>query len=158
MALQPPPNYPRGSTDEQIEQMIDDVHREIFEARGDINKVVQLQPLALSGQNELTQRYLRRTGDDAAATNRRALRLSRYSLAASILAAVLSVVAALFAWEATSSSSRWEARQVPILEQLRDETVGLRADLREQTKLLDAAAKASEMASKGGSSPAKRRK
>ena len=168
-----PVNHPTGCTDEQLQQSIDAIYAFIVASGADINQVLRLTPLAQSGQNELTHRHVRRAQEeavaaraDAATANTRALAISRRSLVVSVAAAALSIVlagvAAYFAWDASTSSSRWEATQVPILERIRDEAEGQRADLREafreQTNLLDEMRKAGAVATGGGNRPPTPRK
>jgi hypothetical protein len=152
-----PVNYPTGCTDEQLQQSIDAIYAHIVASGADINEVLRLTPLAQSGQNELTHRHVRRAQEeavaaraDAADANTRALAISRRSLVVSVAAAALSVAlsgaAAYFAWDASTSTWRWEAKQLPILQGIRDETAGerveLREALREQGRLLDETLKA----------------
>ena len=168
-----PGNFPTGSTDEEILRAVATLHERILESRGNINDVMRLTPLAQSGQNELMRRYIQRSADAAAetskqsvSTNQRALTISKRSLIVSVVAAgvsiMLSAIAAYFAWEASSSSSRWEARQVPILQGIRDELADQRREVREslgtQTRILQDALKARGMAAGSGSRPASRQK
>src|SRR4029077_16122991 len=168
-----PVNYPTGCTDEQLRESIDAIYAHIIESAADINVVLRLTPLAQSGQNELAHRHVLRAQEearaaraDAADANTRALTISRRSLIVSVAAAALSIAlagaAAYFAWDASTATSRWEAKQLPILQGIRDELAGQRAELRgalgEQTRVFDEALKAVAVATSRGNRAGTQRK
>lgn len=53
-----PNNFPTGSTNEQIIQVVQELSNDIFAKRADINAVLQLTPLMMVGLAELQKRAL----------------------------------------------------------------------------------------------------
>lgn len=54
----PPPNYPSGSTDEEIHRIIKEYSQAIISSGVQINSVLQFSPIILLGQNELQKRTI----------------------------------------------------------------------------------------------------
>jgi hypothetical protein len=94
-------NYPHGLDDQALQNAVQSYIQAIYDARANINTVLQYSPLLQLGQSEMQ----RRIADRNAAT---AKRLTYVSLGVATVALLLSVLG-------TWSSSRWESAQLAAI-------------------------------------------
>jgi hypothetical protein len=59
-----PGNYPHGSTDDEILQVMQDVTEDLARGGFDINHVLRMSPLITVGQNEMQARIARRSSEE----------------------------------------------------------------------------------------------
>src|SRR6266511_3053617 len=59
-----PGNYPHGSTDDEILQVMQDVTGDLARGGFDINHVLRMSPLITVGQNEMQARIARRSSEE----------------------------------------------------------------------------------------------
>lgn len=98
------PNYPRGLSDKNLVEAIDEYANEINASRVDINKVLQFSPYISLGLNELQSRQSKR--------------VTRISLGISIVSLAIAALALYVSLESGRTSDISGARQVTILEEL----------------------------------------
>jgi len=98
------PKYPRGLSDKQLVDVIDEYANEINASRVDINKVLQFSPYISLGLNELQSRQSKR--------------ITRISFGISIVSLAIAVLALYVSLESSHSTNIFGARQVEILEEL----------------------------------------
>src|SRR5262245_25843489 len=131
MAVGIPANYPGGCSDEELQHTIEALSQAVVQSGANINTVLQLVPLVQAGQNEPQHRIVKRTTEQSAQTSDRALLLSKISLVVGGL-----VVAAVAAYFVNASSARWEAKQLPVLESIRDEVAAQRREARDELRAI----------------------
>jgi hypothetical protein len=101
-------NYPDRQSDQEIRQTIKGFSDEMFKAKFSINSVMQYSPLIQLGHDELQ--------------NRQSKRYMKGSFAMAGFSLLISIIAVCIAISSSRVSSRWEDKQLPLLQQLINET------------------------------------
>jgi hypothetical protein len=115
-------NYPHGLDDQALQNAVNSYIQAIYDARANINVVLQYSPLLQLGQSEPQ----RRIADRNAATARR---LTYVSLGGAGLALVLTVLATL-------SSARWETAQLAAIAEMNARLEKLVAEQTREVEML----------------------
>lgn len=118
-------NYPRGLSDKELVEAIDEYVDELNTSGVDINKVLQFSPYISLGLNELQ--------------GRQSKRVTRISLGISVMSLVISALALYVSLESGRSSDVAGARQVTILEELNKNTLENKKIIAEVIKAQNAA-------------------
>ena len=108
-------NYPSGSTDGQIYQVIKELSEEVLNSGANINTVLQLTPLINLGQNELQKRILDKSSKEVS-------KLEKIAIVIASVSIILSAIAIYFSFQSVKSSKRWENNQIELLEQIQENT------------------------------------
>jgi len=96
--------YPRALKTKQLVEVIDEYANEINNSGADINKVMQYAPYISLGINELQ--------------SRQSTRVTRISLAISLLSLFIAGLALHVSNENTHASSRWEENQIQLFQKI----------------------------------------
>ena len=125
-----PPNYPTGSTDEEIQRTVGELSQEIITGGANINTVLRFVPLINVGQAELQSRVLSSSNQTTAKLHKEVKELKniteqyskssekfssaskKLSIAAIILAVLSLAVSITLSMRSDHSSSQWQVKQL----------------------------------------------
>lgn len=125
-------SFPRGLSDKEIEQHINEYQDAIFKAGASTNQVLQFSPLIQLGQNELQNRKTEKT--------------ARLSIGLGLLSVFIASVALVVSFIGSRSSSQWETSQIELLEKIKQEIAAGRSTSEQDNKQFLVALKSLESA------------
>lgn len=126
-----PRNYPVGSTNEEIGQVIGEMSKEILDSGGDINVVMRLEPIISLGQSELQKRILdnnlsitrtlhEEVRKQSESSERNWKASARVSCTAVIISVLSIVMAIYYSVQSNQLNGEWQKNQIELLQKLVD--------------------------------------
>ena len=125
----PAHQFPYECTDDELKATINKYAAPLQGPIQSAADVTRLAPLVQLGLNEQQNRATRRANEKAEQIAEQAVLISKVTLVVAVVSLLFTMMAAYYAWQATRSSDRWEARQVQQLDGLRRETVATRVSI-----------------------------
>lgn len=105
--IKPNSDYPHGLKDKEIEDGIKYFYNEMYKSKTNINKVLLFTPMIQLGQNELQSRHTKR--------------ITRLSLGIGILSLLIAALALYVSSYSSKSSTRWESKQIELLDSIKQD-------------------------------------